>query len=137
VARVGEAAKAALGSDDRAAFERSKAESVELEHGPGLWIGDGQHVEPVVEQEPVDEIRSHPSPDRVGAFEHDRNPSAGDESVRAGKAGDARPDDDDVVFFGHDRERTEASQLVDADDSSVPVTQAPPLEALRIGSRGT
>ena len=91
---------------------RSNAPEVEpvvVERGSRLGIGEGQHLEAVVEQEPVDDVGPDPSSDRVGALEHERSAPARDERAGAGEAGHSRADDDDVVFFAHACERTAAS----------------------------
>ena len=71
MARVGDAPKAPPRPDDHSALERSEIEPVVVECGSGLGVGDGQHLEAVIEEEPVDDIGLDPSSDRVGALEHD------------------------------------------------------------------
>ena len=106
VARVGEAAEAAVRADDRAALEQPEVEPVEVEHRPGLAVGRGQHLEAVVEQEPVDGVGPDAAADRVRALEDERLPAGGDQRAGAGEAGHPGADDDDVVFRVHDREGT-------------------------------
>ena len=54
---VREAPEAALGADDGAALEQPQIEPLEVERRPRLRVGGGEHLEAVVEQEPVDDVR--------------------------------------------------------------------------------
>ena len=104
VARVGEAAEAPLRADDRASLEQPEVEPVEIEHRPRLAVGRGQHLEAVVEQEPVDGVGPDAAADRVRALEDERLPAGRDERAGAGETCHPRADDDDVVFCVHVRE---------------------------------
>jgi hypothetical protein len=105
---VGESAKAPIRADDGAALEDTETKTVVVERGYCLRVGEGKNLKAVIEQVPVDGVGSDAPSDRVGAFEHERRSSARKEPAGTGEAGDSGSDDDDVVVFGHVRERTEA-----------------------------
>ena len=104
--RVGEPPEAAVRADDRAPLEQPQVEQLEVEHCPGLAVGRGQHLEAVIEQEPVDGIGPDAAPDRVGPLEDEWLPAGRDERAGTGEARHPCTDDDDVVFRVHEREGT-------------------------------
>ena len=104
MARVGEAPEAPLRADDRAPLEQPEVEPVEVEHRPRLAVGRRQHLEPVVEQEPVDGVGPDATSDRVRALEDEWLPAGRDERAGAGETCHPGADDDDVVFCVHVRE---------------------------------
>ena len=108
---VGDPSEASVGADDRAALERPEVEPVVVEQRPRLRVGERQHLEAVVEQEPVDDVGPHPAADRVGALEHERRAASRGERAGAGEPGQPGADDDHVVFLAHGRERTARGPL--------------------------
>ena len=72
-----------------------------VEHAGGLGVGGVVELEAAVEQQPVDPVGAHASADLVGGLEHDHVDAVDGQLPCRREAGQARPDDDDVVL-GHD-----------------------------------
>jgi hypothetical protein len=89
--------KAAVGADHHAASERPQVEALVVERQPGLERGRGEEMEAPVEPEAVELVRSRPTADVVRAFEHERAQAGLAQLLRAGEAGYAGADDEDVV----------------------------------------
>ena len=85
--------------------ERSRLEVAELERGEvqtrlDLRVGAQHDLKATIEQEAVDHVGPHPSPDSIGSLEHFALDPGSGEVLRAHQTGEPRADDRDVGHPG-------------------------------------
>ena len=99
--RVGEAHGAAAAVDDDPGRERTQVERVAVEPAAHRRVGGEQHLEPAVDEEPVDLVGTYASTDAVGRLDDEHVTPGLGEPQRRDEAGEAGPDDHDVRGVAH------------------------------------